>query len=93
VGIGAAVALLTEVVAKKQLVVAGALGAVGATANSGDKLRVAFIKRRIFQDEQYICLNPKLKIAYGQENSRRIRAAVVDFLEASREGLLLLVSG
>jgi hypothetical protein len=78
---------------KQKNIVSGALGAFGATAHCGDKLRVAFIKGCVFQDEQYICLNPELKIAYGQENPRRIRAAVVDFLEASRESLLLLVSG
>ena len=69
-GIGALVALLAEVVAEKQFVVAGALGAVGATARRGDKLRVALVEGRIFQDEQYICLNPELQVAHRQENPR-----------------------
>jgi hypothetical protein len=84
--------LLAEVVTEKQLVVAGALGAVGATAHCGDKLRVAFIKRRVFQDEQNIGLNPELQIAHGQKNPRWILAAVIDLLETSRKGLVLLVS-
>jgi hypothetical protein len=81
------VALLAEVVAEKQFVVAGALGAVGASARRGDKLRVALVEGRIFQDEQNIRLNPELQIAHGQKNPRRILAAVVGFLEASRECL------
>ena len=88
------VALLAEVVAEKQLVVAGALGAVGATARRGNKLRVALVEWRIFQDEQYIRLNPELQIAHGQKNARRCCSpAVVCFLEASRKRLLLLVGG
>ena len=58
------VALLAEVVAEKQFVVAGALGAVGATARRGDKLHVALVEGRTFQDEQYIRLNPELQIAH-----------------------------
>jgi hypothetical protein len=92
-GIGTFVALLAEVVAEKQLVVAGALGAVGATARRGNKLRVALIEGCVFQDEQYIRLNPELQVPHRQKNPRRILAAIVDFLEASRKGLLLLVSG
>ena len=93
-GIGALVALLAEVVAEKQFVVAGALGAVGATARRGDKLRVALVEWRVFQDEQYIRLNPELQIAHGQKNARRCCSpAVVCFLEASRESLFLLVGG
>jgi hypothetical protein len=92
-GIGALVALLAEVVAEKQLVVAGALGAVGATARRGNKLRVALVEGRVFQDEQYIRLNPELQIAHGQKNPRRFWLPVVDFLEASRKRLLLLVGG
>ena len=92
-GIGALVALLAEVVAEKQFVVAGALGAVGATARRGDKLRVALVEGRIFQDEQNIRLNPELQVSHRQENPRCALAPVVDFLEASRECLLLLVGG
>ena len=51
-GISAPVTLLSQVVAEKQLVVAGALRAVSATARRGYKLRVALIERRVFQDEQ-----------------------------------------
>ena len=53
-GVGAAVALPSEVIAKQQLVVACPLGAIGTTASGGDKLRVALVERRIFQDEQDI---------------------------------------
>ena len=55
-GISALIALFAEVVAEKQFVVAGSFGAVGATNRCGDKLRVALVKGRIFQDEQYLSL-------------------------------------
>jgi hypothetical protein len=87
------IALFAEVVAEKQFVVAGSFGAVGATTRRGDKLRVALVKGRIFQDEQYIRLNPELQVAHRQKYPRRILAAVVGFLEASRKSLFLLVSG
>ena len=72
---------------------AGALGAVGATPRRWNKLRVALVEGRIFQDEQYIRLNPELQVAHGQKNSRWILAGVVGLLEASRKGLFLLVGG
>jgi hypothetical protein len=73
--------------------VPGTLGAVSATAHCGDKLRVALVKGRVFQNEQNMRLNPELQIAHGQKYPRWMGSAVVDFLEASRKGLLLLVSG
>ena len=51
-GVGAAVALPAEVIAEQQLVVSCPLGAVGATARGGNKLRIALVEGRIFQDEQ-----------------------------------------
>ena len=89
--VGASV-LLAEV-GKQQLVVSCPLGAVGATASGGDKLRVALVERSIFEDEQDVLLNPELQVADGQQNALGLavaRCAPVLF-EASRERLFLLV--
>ncbi len=51
-GIGASVALPSEVVAEQQLVVSGALRAVAATARCRNKLSIALVKGRVFQDKQ-----------------------------------------
>ena len=92
-GIGATVALLSKVVAEQQFVVSGALGAVGATARRGNKLRIALVKGRVFQDKQHVRFNPELQVADGQENPRRFCPVVVYLFEASRKRLLLLVGG
>lgn len=43
-GIGAPVALPAEVIPEQELVMPGTLGAVGATARRGDKLRIALVE-------------------------------------------------
>jgi hypothetical protein len=92
-GVGTTVALSAEVVTKQQLVMPGAFGAVGTTARRGHKLRVALVKGRVFQNKQHIRFNPELQVANGQQNSRGLVFSVVDFLEASRKCLFLLVGG
>ena len=93
-GVGAAVALPAEVIAKQQLVVACPLGAVGATASGGNKLRVPLVERRILQDEQDIGVNPELQVADGQQDTRWLRCSVVVYLfEAGFERVFLLVGG
>jgi hypothetical protein len=92
-GINAAVPLLSKVVREKQFVVPGAFGAVGATARRGNQLRVALVKGRVFQDKQHVRFNPELQIAHRQKNPCGLVRSVIDFLEASRKRLLLLVGG
>jgi hypothetical protein len=83
--------VLAKVIAEKQFVVPGALGAVGATARRGHKLRIALIEWRVFQNEQHVRLNPELQIAHRKQNPRRVLATVINFLETSRKRLFLLV--
>ena len=42
----------------------------------GDKLRVALVERRIFQDEQDVALNPELEVADGKQDARWPSVAV-----------------
>ena len=91
VGVNAAVALLSKVVTEKQFVVSGALGAVGATARRGHKLRIALVKGRVFQNKQHVRFNPELQVADGQQNPRGFCPVVVYLFEASRKRLLLHV--
>ena len=63
IGVGASVALPSGVIAKQQFVVSCPFRAVGTTASSGNKLRVAFVERRIFQDQQNIAVNPELQVS------------------------------
>ena len=69
-GVNALVPVFSKVVREKQLVVAGAFGAVGAIARRGYKLRIALIERRVFQNKQHIRFNPELQIADRQKNPR-----------------------
>ena len=71
----------------------GAFGAVGATARRGNQLRVALVKGRVFQNKQHVRFNPELQIAHRQKNPCGLVRSVIDFLEASRKRLLLLVGG
>ncbi len=71
---------------------ASALGAIGATARRGHKLRIALVKGRVFQNKQYVRFNPELQVADGQQNPRGFCSVVVYLFEASRKRLLLHVT-
>jgi hypothetical protein len=59
-----------ETPANNRFVVAGALGALNATAGGGNKKGVAFVEGRALEDEQDILLNPELKIANRKQDAR-----------------------
>jgi hypothetical protein len=92
-GVGALVAMLAEVIAKQQLVVACPLGTIGATASGGNKLRVPLIERRVFQHQQDIGINPEMKTADGEKNASWLAAVAVNLFEARRERGVLLLGG
>ena len=78
-------------VGKQELVVSGALGAFDAASGGGNKLRVAFVERRLFQDEQDVLLNPVLEMANGKQDALGLASGSVPLLaEAIGEGLFLL---
>jgi len=56
-----------------------------------DKLRIAFIERRILEDEKDVGINPELQVADGQQNTRRLVSVGVHLFEASLERCFLLV--
>jgi len=64
-GVGASVALPAEVIAKEQFVVPRPFRAVGTTTSGVNKLRVALVEWRIFQDQQDIAVDPELQVADG----------------------------
>jgi hypothetical protein len=85
--------MFSEVITEQELVVSGVFRAIGATDRRAHKLRIALVKGRVFQNKQYIGFNPELQIAHWQENPRGLFRAVIDFFEASRKRLFLLVGG
>lgn len=56
-GVGAGI-LFAEV-GKQQPVMPGAIGAIHAVPGDGDQMGVAFIERSIFQQQQYVRLDPE----------------------------------
>jgi hypothetical protein len=84
--------LLAEV-GKQELVVARPLGAIDTTSGDGDKMSVAFVEGRVFEEEQDVLLDPELQVPHGKQNALGLavaRSAPV-FAKASRERLFLLV--
>src|SRR6201996_3222866 len=69
------------------------LWAIGTTASGGNKLRVALVERRVFQNQQDIVVNPELQVTDGQQNTSGFRSAVVDLFETGLERGFLLVGG
>ena len=69
------------------------LGAVGTTASSGNKLRIALVERCILQDEKNVAVNPELQVADGQKDTGGLRCSVVNLFEARPECIFLLVCG
>jgi hypothetical protein len=69
------------------------LRTVGATARCRDKLRIALVERRIFQNEQDVGVDPELQVADRQQNTRWFLTAAVNLFEASRERLFLQIGG
>lgn len=68
------------------------LGAVHATPRCRNKLRVAFVERSEFQDEENVAFNPELEIADREKDALGLLPAVAPILfEAGAECLFLLV--
>jgi hypothetical protein len=68
-------------------------GTIDATTRDGHEMRITLIKRSIFEEEQYVLLNPELQAPHRKQNSLRLtvaRCAPV-FTETGEECLLLPV--
>jgi hypothetical protein len=66
-------------------------GTVQAASGCRDELWILPVERRIFQDEQYVTLNPHLKLADRQQEALRLLICARPFFSEARvEGLFLL---
>ena len=69
----------------------GTLGAIDATPGSGNKLRVAFVERCLFQEQEDIMLYPLLQVPNRKQDALRLGSGSVPLLpEAIGECLFLL---
>src|SRR6202034_3785027 len=77
---------------EQELVMSRPERTVHATARRWHELRVALVERREFQDEQYVRLNPELKIAHRKQDTFwRLSARAPILFEASGKRVFLLV--
>jgi hypothetical protein len=71
--------------------VAGALRALDAASGGGDKLGVAFVEWRLFQEQEDVMLNPLLKVPNREQDALGLGPGSVPlFAEAIGERLFLL---
>jgi hypothetical protein len=49
--------------------VSGTLGAIDATPGGGNKLRVPFVERSLFQEQENIVLNPLLQVPNRKQDA------------------------
>ena len=78
-------------IGKEQLIVSGALGALDAASCGGNKLRVALVEWRLFQEQEHVMLNPLLQVPNREQDALRFGPGSVPLLaEAIGECLFLL---
>ncbi len=78
-------------IGKEQFVVSGALGAIDAASGGGNKLRVALVERRLFQEQENVMLNPLLQVPNREQDALGLGSGSVPLLaEAIGECLFLL---
>jgi len=88
--VGASVGIRAHI-GKEQFVVSGALGAIDATSGGGNELRVPFVERRLFQEQENIVLNPLLQVPNREQDALGLGSGSAPLLaEAIGERLLLL---
>ena len=56
-------------IGEEPLVVSSALGALDATSGGGSKLRIPFVERRLFQEQEDIVLNPLVQVANRKQDA------------------------
>ena len=78
-------------IGEEQFVVSGALGALDAASCGGNKLRIAFVERRLFQEQEDVMPNPLLQVPNRKQNALGLGSGSVPLLaEAIGECLFLL---
>ena len=88
--VGASVRIPAHI-GKEQLVVSCALWALDAATDSGDKLRVAFVERRLLQEQKDVVFYPLLQVSNREKDALGLRSGSVPLLsEAIGECLFLL---
>ena len=88
--VGASVGIPAHI-GEEQFVVSGALGAIDAASCGGDKLRVAFVERCLFQEQENVMLNPLLQVPHREQNALGFGSGSVPILaEAIGKCLFLL---
>jgi hypothetical protein len=73
--------------------VSGALGAFDAASGDGDKLRVAFVERGLFQQQEHVMLNPLLQVPNREQEPLRFGPGAVPLLAEAIGECLFLLSG
>ena len=69
----------------------GSLRAIGAASSDGDKLRVAFVERRLFQEQEDVMLYPLSQVPNREQDTFGLGSCSVPlFAEAIAECLFLL---
>ena len=56
-------------IGEEPLVVSSALGALDATSGGGSKLRIPFVERRLFQEQEKSMLNPLLQVLNRKQDA------------------------
>ena len=68
-----------------------ALGAIDAASGGGNKLRVALVERRLFQEQEHVVLYPLLQVPNREQDALGLGSSSVPlFAEATGECLFLL---
>ena len=80
-------------IGKEQFVVSGALGAIATASGGGDKLRVAFVERRLFQEQKDVMLNPLLQVPNREQDSLGFASGSVPLLPEAIGHCLFLLRG
>jgi hypothetical protein len=58
----------------------GALGAFDAASGGGDKLRVTFVERCLFQEQKDVMFDPLLQVPDREQNAFGLGACTIPFL-------------
>jgi hypothetical protein len=88
--VGASIGIRAHV-GKEEFVVSGTFGALDAASGGWDKLRVAFVEWRLFQEQENVMLNPLLQMPHWKQDALGLGSGPVPLLpKAIGECLFLL---
>jgi hypothetical protein len=90
--VGASVRIPAHI-GKEQHVVSRPLGAINAASGGGDKLSIAFVEWRLFQEQENVLLYPLLKVSNREQNALGFGSGSAPFLAETIGECLFLLRG